>query len=113
MVSTSMVGKASAEMSEASVFVSSNICSVTCERSCRQYGKHGVVGFVGEGGDRDNRLRALHPTRPDTVGYVGVVIKSRGRSNGGEGVRRDERGQRLRLLKYLLRHLTEITSSIL
>ena len=34
-----------------------------------------VAGLVGQGGgmrERDNTLRAIHPTRPHTVGYIGV-----------------------------------------
>ena len=36
--------------------------------------------FVGEGGgeERDTRLRALRPTRPHTVGYVGVCDQEQG-----------------------------------
>ena len=57
------------------------------------HGEHGVVVFVGEGvgGERENRLRALHTTRPPTVGYVGGcdqeegVIKCPYRESGAEG----------------------------
>jgi hypothetical protein len=32
---------------------------------------HGVLGFVREGCERDNRLRALDGARPHTVGNIG------------------------------------------
>ena len=64
------------------------------------YGEHGVAGFVvegGGGGERDNRLPALRPTRPHTLGYIGAWDCRRGgdQKEGGtrgelEGVARGE-----------------------
>ena len=46
------------------------------------YEQHGVVDFLGggreRGRDRCKWSRALHPTRPQTVGHVGVCDQEEG-----------------------------------
>ena len=41
-------------------------------------GEHVVVGFVGEGVEREIRLRALRHTSPHTVGCIGVCDEEEG-----------------------------------